>query len=430
MARRKPAAQNRNDQDTVMVFRPSPMARIKRGPSRARHYDPSKTQRFHELFNRLGFPNDLFERCGGLLDAIADTPDVRLQVELAATDRPNPRAVEVVEHLDAAFADPAHGVGLIETSVSLRDVAECIVPLMTNPSIEQYVDPGPLRTRLMRVWFAVQKLLKPDRSGSLMTQMDALAWLLCQARNPRDRPYVFPTKTWVPKTRGQAIGTHNYTIGVAPHVCRQIEIDGAPRWAYRVGIASTNRGVHWIDAPGTVLDREHPIPVYLQEHADRRLLDRLLSWRVRLIMDAALCVSIGRGHVVKRQGDNLWLSVGAEQLRLGYFIATPIDDVLLIRTFLAVTMRKTPEGKRFREAMGDQSHLIETHGLDQLTPFLTGTMPEIPCVRSALEAAGCGHLIEIAANPGKVDMTLSEYAADNLRRVADLDMDLSRGDRR
>lgn len=200
------------------------------------------------------------------------------------------------------------------------------------------------------------------------------------------------------------------------------------RWAFRCGQPFGMRGIEWVAWPPLVLGlqgEEPTYPVYVQSHA----LDNLYRKEAR-----ALFIEDGEWLV----HDYLWQSLREPKVtpmprapgkflveyhlnchKLGYLVAQPLDGIVLIESFLFITMDGTPEGdelwNNLRLRRRDKEHLE----LDQIHTFLMTDVQFDPDLVAILEKCGCGHLFRVMKEPPR-DRFVPGYA-NEFRKYLRLD---------
>jgi hypothetical protein len=103
-------------------------------------------------------------------------------------------------------------------------------------------------------------------------------------------------------------------------------------------------------------------------------------------------------------------------IRLGYFTAVEIDGRILVTTFLFLTMRNTPEGKRIREMLGLRVDQVEWLRMDTLPFFTQSDAAQDGELRGVLTACGCGHLFDLIG-PETREITLPGKAQEIRRHL-------------
>ena len=76
-------------------------------------------------------------------------------------------------------------------------------------------------------------------------------------------------------------------------------------------------------------------------------------------------------------------------------LGSVIDDKVLIRTFLFLTMQGTPESRLLHDRLGARRHEIERLRLDELATFLDTDLADDPELTRIFTDCGCGHLFHL-----------------------------------
>lgn len=177
---------------------------------------------------------------------------------------------------------------------------------------------------------------------------------------------------------------------------RRFQIDGESRTATRFG-CSVEPGLRQMAWPGSILGigEGRKLPVYFQNHALRRFDERIrltgYEWEVRY----SIWDSLERPTLVERDGDEFLVEFGLAGLRMGYFVAIPVEDAVVVRTFLFLTMQGTPESRLLRERLKLRRDDVEHLELDRLETFLNTDMQLDGYLVRVFEQCGCGHLLRL-----------------------------------
>jgi hypothetical protein len=185
---------------------------------------------------------------------------------------------------------------------------------------------------------------------------------------------------------------------------RSIKVDEGPRPAFRCGQPNGLHCVEWVEWPASVMGIERDdrnYPVYVQSHA----LDNLYRKEAR-----ALFIENGEWIV----HDYLWQSLRKPKLlpmpresnkflieynlnihKLGYLVASRREDVVVVESFLFLTMNGTPEGDALWKKLGLSKADKQYLGLDLIQTFLMTDLQFDPELVSILEDCGCGHLFRV-----------------------------------
>jgi hypothetical protein len=184
--------------------------------------------------------------------------------------------------------------------------------------------------------------------------------------------------------------------------------ESGTRKAFWCGRPSGPGFIDWVEWSSSMLglqDEERTYPVYVQSHT----LENLCGRNCRL-------PNIAGGEAVLH--DWLWYSLKNPKLtpmirspgkflvtyflyghKLGYLVARRLECVVLIESFLFLTMDGTPEGSalwaELQLCRRDKEHL----DLDKFETFLTTDIQFDPELVAIFEKCGCGHLFRLLKDP-------------------------------
>jgi hypothetical protein len=139
-------------------------------------------------------------------------------------------------------------------------------------------------------------------------------------------------------------------------------------------------------------------PVLVQGHALDEFDKRVGITDDSTILFDWIVVALRKPDVRKRNGTSLFVSFQFTKYRLGYFVVLWTGSEFLVRTFLFLTMDKTPEGDLLQRLFRTNRTGVEIMELDNLRAFLGTDVSEDPELASQLREAGCGHLLDLATN--------------------------------
>jgi hypothetical protein len=210
------------------------------------------------------------------------------------------------------------------------------------------------------------------------------------------------------------------TLGAARPEQVRIDLDEATRPAFRCG--GLGRGVEWVTwrsgdlgLPGAGRD----LPVYAQHHTLRRLHERLgTAAGPRYFLEHYLWRSLREPRVVDRDGEDFLVEYRVGERRLGYLVARPLPDKVVVRTFLFLTMQGTPEARLLFQKLRLKRPDIEHNHLDRLEYFQNSDLADDPELVELLTKCGCGHLLAQADVEDQSDWITG--VASELRRYLGL----------
>ena len=169
---------------------------------------------------------------------------------------------------------------------------------------------------------------------------------------------------------------------------RQVVLDGASRPMVRVGTTNEWHGVSWTSWDGK--------PVFAQSHALRQLRERVNLPKMEPYLECWLHHSLSDPVVADRQGLDLLVEYRIREHRLGYLVLTPLEDVVVLRTFKFLTMESTPEARMLEKKLRLSRRDVNWLGLHELAAFTQTDLRTDAVLRSLLAECGCAHLFELA----------------------------------
>jgi hypothetical protein len=153
------------------------------------------------------------------------------------------------------------------------------------------------------------------------------------------------------------------------------------------------------------------MPVFFQSHA-------VEQWRERLPAPFTRCSwwseSLAEPTVECREGKKFFVAYGIGEYRFGYFVCEVVEQIIVIKTFLFLTMSGTPEAKKLYAKLKLKRKDIEYHKLDDLQTFYDSDLGSDPEIAAALTDCGCGHLLN--KKPEERDLLFQKARAASLRK--------------
>src|SRR5688572_29335456 len=197
---------------------------------------------------------------------------------------------------------------------------------------------------------------------------------------------------------------------------RRISLEGADRPAYRVGTSLSGGDVTWITWPGDRLGRwEAEYPVFVQSHALRQLAQRVNLPGVVPYLQAWMAESLENPTIVERRpGGTFLVEFRIQEHRVGYLVTKLVENVVVVRTFLFLTMESTPEARKLERRLKLTRRDLEWLGLNDLSAFTRSDLRDDAQLRTLLTDCGCGHLLdmekdELATTPRPLAAELRQY---------------------
>jgi hypothetical protein len=129
--------------------------------------------------------------------------------------------------------------------------------------------------------------------------------------------------------------------------------------------------------------------------------------------------SLNTPRITCRSGGGYLIALLVPDERLGYFVAEVVENVILVRAFLLITMDGTPEGDLLQAALKLQPGDLQCYQLDRWSTFYLSDICRDRDLVDLLARCGCDPLL-----PPPDDFLLSDPhsgLAAKLRRSAGLD---------
>jgi hypothetical protein len=186
---------------------------------------------------------------------------------------------------------------------------------------------------------------------------------------------------------------------------RLVTYRGSEWIAYRCRVPSPPEGLRsftWncrslgIDGP----DRD--LPVYMSRHAIDRLQERLPLWGLESTVHRAVAASLADPVVLPRDEDTNLVEIRLADLRVGYCVAQTLPRMILIKTFLFLTMQGTPEAEMLRSKLGLHRADVEHYGLDRFFTLVASDIARDDLLCRIFNECGCGHLISLLDPAGRL----------------------------
>jgi hypothetical protein len=254
-------------------------------------------------------------------------------------------------------------------------------------------------------------LLKAKEQISPLASSDLLAWTTLGARLDEvlvrsgriDRVLYFLEYDVTRKPNG--LLRIKISLRIEQPQKQVINTPTGPRPAFRCGRPVRTEGLKWVEwtSSDLGLTGENRIyPVYVQSHA----LDNLYQREARAVFIQGsewivhdwLWRSLYQPKFtpLANSGNKFLVDYYLGRNKIGYLVARRLPDVVLIETFLFLTMDGTPESDALRNhhrlTKADKVYL----GLDKIMTFLGTDVRLDPGLVAALKQCGCGHLFQIA----------------------------------
>jgi hypothetical protein len=207
----------------------------------------------------------------------------------------------------------------------------------------------------------------------------------------------------------------------------RIKINGITRPVIRMCWAHPFDGLKQITLKPSLLGikntlSDEPMPVYIQSHVLRRLLERIDSLMPSMAQ-FNMIISFQDPKVFYDGNHNLMIEYRIFETKAGYFRIDINKGVVVVRTFLFLTQTSTPEGQLLWKNTGLQKLDKKYLALDKLSSFMSSDIGENESIRKIFNGSGCHSLLELYERYGSLCIKhphqqtcklMIDYLGDNL----------------
>jgi hypothetical protein len=195
-------------------------------------------------------------------------------------------------------------------------------------------------------------------------------------------------------------GRAKYVIKIRTYPAEKthLMLNGSKHLAYRVGWTFQQNSFRWLSVTPAQLGIESafgnlPIPVYIQVHALNRLKERAGCIQFAFL-NYSSWISLENPTLI-RDGDHYLIEFHVG-VKIGYFVASFFEAKLVIRTFLFLTCKGAPEGKRLEKVIGLQMDDSKYLRMDKLSTFMSPMINHNRELYAIFEKADCLHLLKLS----------------------------------
>jgi hypothetical protein len=195
---------------------------------------------------------------------------------------------------------------------------------------------------------------------------------------------------------------------------KYVFVKGEKHIVYRLCTPEYQEGVRTInilelDKDISTLEKDIKVPVYLQAHALLRLAERLdCLTRERIMMDLINSLLDPQIYYDDKT-EKFLIEYRINGIRAGYLLATLCEKNLIIRTFLFITHKGTPEGDKLHESAKLKKNELEFLELDRLSTFMTSEIQNNPRLKNFFTEIGCKPLFELYKIFADKDVTITKH---------------------
>ncbi|MDR1130558.1 MAG: hypothetical protein LBK96_06215 [Prevotellaceae bacterium] len=200
---------------------------------------------------------------------------------------------------------------------------------------------------------------------------------------------------------------HLITLDTWPLDVRYVDTGGDRFQVIQTGLIIYNNAKPSL-APTTVSMRrllqkdssgKKTFPVYIRQHAIDRVIQRLNLTVPGVVQSIIQCAFKARniGKII-RDGDMFLVETclfNTKYNKVGYFVGMLVDEMFVIVTFLLITHKNTPEGRKLAQLAEQQCKDTAFLAIDDLKTLVNSNVLNDPCIFKIFWEAGCESILTI-----------------------------------
>jgi hypothetical protein len=182
---------------------------------------------------------------------------------------------------------------------------------------------------------------------------------------------------------------------IVPIPTKKISLNGNTRTCFRVGFPDENFELAWVSVQASTigLKGEGNFPVYCQNHAAIRIKERLAPFTYFECMKMTTSSINAHTPVVHVRKNTFLIPIYFDKTKIGYYLASLCEGIVVLRTFLFITSSGTPEGKMLDRLTG-LSNLDKTFlAIDKFSSMVNLKIEDDPELIALFQQANLAHLI-------------------------------------
>jgi hypothetical protein len=169
------------------------------------------------------------------------------------------------------------------------------------------------------------------------------------------------------------------------------------------GLTGVPRQLLWNPTKLGIGSNDRDLPVFVSEHAIRRLHERIPVVLDHTVLHRTMCEALAWPELHPAEGVEAFLvAAGEPERKVGYFVVELYPDFVFVKTFLFLTMQGTPEAKCLRRKLGLSRRDIEYFKLDHFFTLACSDLGDDPELRRALAECGCDYLLDFSDPEGRL----------------------------
>ena len=398
---------------------------MKNGKKRKKHREDLHTRhlrRVQAVMKALGLLKEYQQLKPVERDRVLKFQASGLKVVLANDVDEDQRARHLACELEDALNATMVEIGSTERFIPLKDYFRVVEPLAALFRHPQTRATGRLRLdALAQAFYAAIHLSEETFENALTLLVDTMQSVLLNNSRIDERLY------WLQMPQATPYVPERWKFQLryeGAQIYREHRGSGS-QLLYRSGIGSVGE-LQWLSWSGSQLgmtgDRE-TYPVYLSSHALQQFRQRIPGSIFGPHLEHFIFESLLEPVFSAGERDTRLVAFRLPPGKLGYFVVDVVQQRVILRTFLFLTMNNTPEGdmlfQKLKLARSDKEHLE----LDQLSTFMLSDIKQDPQLRQVFDECGCGHLLTIVpeqiVHPAMTDRgnELRKYLGRQLERL-------------
>jgi len=370
--------------------------------SKSKKKRQSKREGFERFLRDLGI---LEEVAAAKLIPIVMNPWSRLAMEVAVSEElvsalPADARRTLLLDMERAASRARFRVGESSIEVSAKKYIELATPFLSFFDLlkrDRDLFDRQAQRRLDKYLVPIRHVLNEDVLGEALEAFHASVAGHLEAHSTIDGAFFWPL---MKREDDDNVRTFTYELNVEP--CRPlvVEVDGKRRETFQCAMFDLeSKGLLWLTWQGQMVgsSKGAELPVHIQRHALTNFCERLCA------------PSLGQGHHLlcemlrepkalhrmNNANDKFLVPAGEDGRKVGYFVVQVVEDVVLVRTFLFLTMQGTPESERLFRQLRLRRADIEYLKLDSLEAFMDADLSNDDELVAILNECGCGHLLQL-----------------------------------
>jgi hypothetical protein len=201
---------------------------------------------------------------------------------------------------------------------------------------------------------------------------------------------------FIPARKPEGRSCDRFVLRLQQAQPRVIPVDGQTRKAYPCCQPWAWEGIKtitWNCAELGIASSKAELPVFIEKHAIARLEERIPLFGRKSLLHSLMVGSLHFPVLTPRGPDKYLVEICLSEHKVGYLVAQVLPDLVLVRTFLFLTMQGTPEADRLREKLGLSRNDVERYKLDHFWTLTATNIADDPLLSRLLAECGCSHLL-------------------------------------